>query len=63
MEKYVPFCKMSKKQQKELNRQKRILWNVNPITRKTENKKIYNRKKSRLNDYYNNSDGIFLVRS
>lgn len=63
MEKYVPFCKMSKKQQKELNRQKRTLWNVNPITRKTENKKIYNRKKSRLNDYYNNSDGIFLVRS
>lgn len=63
MEKYVPFCKMSKKQQKELNRQKRTVWNVNPITRKTENKKIYNRKKSCLNDYYNNSDGIFLVRS
>lgn len=60
MEKYVPFCKMSKKQQKELNRQKRSVWNVNPITRKTENKKIYNRKKSRLNDYYNNSDGIFF---
>lgn len=59
MEKYVPFCKMSKKQQKKLNRQKRTVWNVNPITRKTENKKIYNRKKSRLNDYYNNSDGIF----
>ena len=59
MEKYVPFCKMSKKQQKELNRQKRILWNVNPITRKTENKKIYNRKKSHLNDY-NNSGEIFL---
>ncbi|MGN0470093.1 MAG: hypothetical protein ACI4GV_04170 [Acutalibacteraceae bacterium] len=59
MEKYVPFCKMSKKQQKEINRQKRTVWNVNPITRKTENKKIYNRKKSRLNDYYNNSGGIF----
>ena len=62
MEKYVPFCKMSKKQQKEINRQKRSVWNVNPITRKTENKKIYNRKKSRLNDYYNNSDGIIFCR-
>lgn len=59
MEKFVPFNKLSKKQQKEINKQKRTTWNgLNPVTRKVNNSKVYNRKKSRQNDYYI-SDEIF----
>ncbi len=48
MEKFIPKEKLSKKVRQELNRQNRGSWNgVNPITRKTENKKLYNRKKVR----------------
>ena len=44
MEKYVPFEKLSKKKQKELNASRRNTWGaLNPITRKPENSKAYNR--------------------
>lgn len=47
MEKFIPFEKLSKKKQHEINRLKRNEWgNLNPVTRKSENKKAYNRKKS-----------------
>ena len=36
---------MSKKQKREIDRAKRNTWDINPVTRKTENKKAYNRKK------------------
>ena len=48
MEKFVPFEKLSKKKQKELNARKRGSWNgINPVTRRPENVKAYNRKKAR----------------
>lgn len=46
MEKFIPYEKMSKKKKKEINQKKRNTWNgLNPITRKSKNLKIYNRKK------------------
>ena len=46
MEKFIPYKKMSKKKQKEINQKKRASWNgLNPVTRKSENRKAYNRKK------------------
>lgn len=46
MEKFVPFQKLSKKKQKEQNRQRRGSWEIcNPVTRKPENPKAYNRSK------------------
>lgn len=46
MEKFIPFEKMSKKKQKEINQKKRTSWNgLNPVTRKSKNLKAYNRKK------------------
>lgn len=45
MARYIPYEKMSKKQQKEWNAKQRTLWESNPVTRKTENQKRYNRKK------------------
>lgn len=46
MEKFIPYKKMSKKKQKEINQKKRASWNgLNPVTRKSQNLKAYNRKK------------------
>ena len=45
MERYIPYEKMSKRQKKEWNARKRILWSSNPVTRKIEDKKRYNRIK------------------
>ena len=47
-EKFVPTEKLGKKAQKAEAAKRRGSWgNVNPMTRKTENKKAYNRKKAR----------------
>lgn len=43
--KFVPFEKLSKKQKREINNQKRNTWTMNPETRIVPSKKIYNRKK------------------
>ena len=44
---YIPFGKLSKKAQKEMNTRKRKDWGgLNPVTRKPPNPKAYNRKKS-----------------
>jgi len=46
--KYIPLEKRSKKQQKEFHSMQRKDWgNLNPTTRKTPNKKAFNRKKAR----------------
>ena len=48
MEKFVPYEKLSKKKQRERNKEKRGGWGaLNPITRKSESSKAYNRKKAR----------------
>lgn len=48
MEKWIPFEKLSKKKQRELNQSKRGNWGaLNPVTRKAENPKAYHRKKAR----------------
>ena len=46
MEKYVPFEKLSKKQQRERNAARRTTWSMSPVTRRKESKKIYSRKKA-----------------
>ena len=44
MEKYVPFEKLSKKKQCELNAKRRNTWgSISPITRKSNPPKAYNR--------------------
>ncbi|MDO4815620.1 MAG: hypothetical protein Q4A83_03320 [Bacillota bacterium] len=48
MEKFVPYEKLSKKKQRELNAMKRGSWGgLNPVTRKSANPKAYNRKTAR----------------
>ena len=53
MTKFVSYVKLSKKEKKQLNAKKRRSWQgVSPVTRRTVNKKKYNRKKikARLKD-------------
>ena len=45
MEKFIPFEKLSKKKQRQLNAQRRGSWgSLSPVTRRSENPKAYNRK-------------------
>lgn len=48
MERFIPFEKLSKKEQRRRNKQRRNTWGaLNPVTRKAKNEKAYNRKKAR----------------
>jgi hypothetical protein len=61
MAKFVPYEKMSKSQKREMDRKNRLDWGgLNPVTRKTPNSKLYDRKKVRRDDYYHDS-GLFLM--
>ena len=52
MEKYVSYEKLSKKKKRELDAKRRGSWGgVNPVTRKPENPKAYNRRKARKWDH------------
>ena len=47
MEKFIPYAKLSKKEKRKWNQARRRTWgDVNPVTRKPENSKAYNRRKS-----------------
>lgn len=43
----IPYGKLSKKKKRELDRESRQAWGFNPVTRRTKNKRIYDRKKAR----------------
>ena len=63
MAKFVPKAKMGKKAARELAKQKRVTWDISPVTRKTESKKVYNRKKRSHDRYDDYGMGVFLCRS
>jgi len=51
MEKFVPYEKLSKKEKRRMDTAKRGTWQgINPVTRKSENPKAYNRRKARQLD-------------
>ena len=63
MEKFIPYEKLSKKEKRKLNQAKRQTWGeLNPVTRKPQNSKAYNRNKSRnwQRDYHKTSSGIVI---
>ena len=45
MARFVAKDKMSKKAQKELNRQRRVTWEFSPVTKTVDSRKIYSRKR------------------
>ena len=47
MEKFIPFEKLSKKEQRKRDAQRRGSWQgLCPVTRRAENPKAYNRRKA-----------------
>jgi hypothetical protein len=55
MKKFISVEKLSKKKRRELNKLRRKGWgDINPVTRKPQNPKAYNRKKAqRVKDDFN----------
>lgn len=48
MEKFIPYEKCSRKEKRKRDLEKRQTWGaVNPVTRKPENSRAYNRQKCR----------------
>ena len=63
MEKFVPYEKLSKKEKRKLDQAKRQTWGeLNPVTRKPESSKAYNRNKTRnwKREMHETSSGSFL---
>ncbi len=60
MAKFIPKAKMSKKAAKELAKQNRVLWEMNPITRRTKNKKAYNRRKTPVRRFDELPAGVII---
>ncbi len=47
MVKHIPYEKLSKKEKRKLDNAKRNTWgDLNPVTRKPENSRAYNRRKA-----------------
>ena len=59
MARFIPREKLSKKARKELNRQRRVVWEFSPVTKAVENRKLYNRKKSSHDRYEDYCMGVF----
>ena len=60
MEKFIPYEKLSKKEKRKMDLAKRQTWGeLNPVTRKPENSKAYNRNKARnwTRDYCETNSG------
>ena len=48
MEKFIPYEKLSKKERRKVDLARRQTWgDLNPVTRKPENSRAYNRSKAR----------------
>ena len=64
MEKYIPYEKLSKKEKRRLDLSRRNTWGeLNPVTRKPENPKAYNRNKARnwKRDDHGPIPGVFFM--
>ena len=64
MEKFIPYEKLSKKEKRKIDQARRQTWGeLNPVTRKPENSKAYNRNKTRnwKRDYHEPIQGFSLA--
>ena len=50
MSSFVPYEKLSKKKKRALDREKRGVWGISPVTRRPDNPKAYQRKKAQKPD-------------
>ena len=60
MEKFIPYEKLSKKEKRKIDQARRQTWGeLNPVTRKPENSKAYNRRKAQ--DWKRDSSSVPFV--
>ena len=59
MARFVPKEKLSKKAQKELNRQRRTMWDFSPVSRAVDSRKLCNRKKNTRDRYDDYGASVF----
>ena len=62
VKKFIPYAKLSKKEQRKLDEAKRTAWVISPVTRRPENPKAYNRKKTNR-EFYNLDGSSFFCLS
>lgn len=60
MEKFTPYEKLSKKKKRELDSLRRTVWEVSPVTRRPENPKAYDRKKTQIRKYDDSDSASFF---
>ena len=60
MTRFIEESKLSKRARKELNAARRKTWDVNPISRKVESKKLYNRKRKPCSRYEDSAGLLFM---
>ena len=66
MEKFIPYEKLSKKEKRKVDAAKRTTWGqLNPVTRKPQNSKAYNRNKTRSwkHELCGNDSGNYFYKS
>ena len=61
MARFVPKDKLSKKAQKELNRQRRTMWDFSPVSRAVDSRKLYNRKRNTRDRYDDYGASVFSL--
>ena len=62
MEKFIPYAKLSKKKKRELDKARRGGWGaLNPVTRRAENPKAYNRQKARRRSFEEQPGVPFVI--
>ena len=64
MEKFIPYEKLSKKEKRRIDQARRQTWGeINPVTRKPETSRAYNRNKSRtwMRDDHESGSGISVL--
>ena len=64
MKKFIPYEKLSKKEKRKIDQARRQTWGeLNPVTRKSENSKAYNRNKTRdwKREHHEPNSGHFIT--
>ena len=64
MEKFIPYEKLSKKEKRKIDQVRRQTWgDLNPVTRKSENSRAYNRNKTRdwKREYHEPTSGHYFI--
>ena len=62
MDKIIPYEKLSKKEKRKLDAQRRSTWGpLNPTTRKPESSRAYNRRKARNRQFELPDSGFFFL--